>query len=131
MVTCLNATDEITGLRHVKNTTVTEVTRSHHDNRSMTISDTIKYDVRFGAMVIGYKVYWSNRQNSVSGTTIYVAYQILKETKKYDLCGLLLSEIMRNLKKIKQDKKHVFKFGSLIVCLAFYFLNEIPRVGNT
>ncbi|XP_057856259.1 uncharacterized protein LOC131065690 [Cryptomeria japonica] len=54
--------------------------------------------------------------------------KILKEDKKYDLCGALLSELMRNVKKIKQDKKHVFKFGSLIVCLAFYFLNEIPSI---
>lgn len=37
---------------------------------------------------------------------------------------------MRNIKKIKQDKKHVFKFGPLIVCLVMYFLNEIPGIGK-
>lgn len=54
---------------------------------------------------------------------------MLKDDKRYDLCGVLLSEIMSNLKKIKEDKKHVFKFGSLIVCLALYFLNEISEIG--
>lgn len=33
---------------------------------------------------------------------------------------------MINLKKIKQDKKHVFKFGSLIIYLELYFMNQIP-----
>lgn len=90
----------------------------------------IEYDVRFSSMVKGYKVYLSNRKNSISDTVIYATYQLLKEDKKYDLCGVLLSELMRNLNKINQDKKHVFKFGSLIVCLALYFLNEIPNVGK-
>lgn len=130
MVTCLNATGEVPGLRNVKNMIVTEVTDFEHDRRSMTISDIIEYDVRFTSMVIGYKVYQSSIENSVSGTTIYATYQILKENKLYDLCGVLLSELMRNLKKIKQDNKYVFKFGTLIVYLAFYFMNEIPGIGK-
>lgn len=35
---------------------------------------------------------------------------------------------MSNLKKIKQDKKHAFKYGTLLIFLALYFLNEIPSV---
>lgn len=95
----------------------------------MTISDIIEHDVKFASMVTGYKVYQSSRQNSVSDTAIFATYQML-EDKRYDLCGVLLSELMSNLKKIKQDKKHVFKFSSLIVCLALYFLNVIPRIGK-
>lgn len=128
VVTCLNATGEVPGLRNVKNTIVTEVTNSQHDSRSMTISDIIEYDVRFASMVMSYKVYQSSRAYSVFDTAIYVAYQILKENKLYDLCGVLLSELMSNMKKIKQDKKHVFKFGTLIIFLAFYFMNEIPSI---
>lgn len=45
-VTCLNDTNEILGLRHVKNKSVMEVIGSKHDNRSMTISDIVKFDVR-------------------------------------------------------------------------------------
>lgn len=55
---------------------------------------------------------------------------MLKEDKRYDLCGVLLREIMSNLKKIKQDKKHFFKFGSLIVCLVLYLLNKILEMGK-
>lgn len=102
------------------------VTGSQHDSKLMTISDIIEYDVIFASMVMRYKVYQSSRANSISGTTIYATYQIIKEDKLYDLCEVLMSELMSNLNKIKQDKKHVFNFGTLIVCLAFYFMNEIP-----
>lgn len=37
-------------------------------------------------MVIGYKIYYSSRENSVSKTNIYVAYEMIWEDKKYDLC---------------------------------------------
>lgn len=50
---------------------------------------------------------------------------MVKEDTHYDLCSVLLEELMINLKKIKQDKKHVFKFGSLVIYLELYFLNQI------
>lgn len=37
---------------------------------------------------------------------------------------------MINLNKIKQDKNNIFKYGSLVICLAFYFLNQIPETGR-
>lgn len=52
---------------------------------------------------------------------------MLKEEKRYDFCVVHLSELLRNIKK---DKKHVVKFGSLIVFLALFFLNEIPSIGK-
>lgn len=40
-------------------------------------------------MVIGYKIYYSSRENLVFGIAIYVAYEMMREIKKYDLCELL------------------------------------------
>lgn len=80
---------------------VTKATGSQFDNRSMTIHDIVEYDVWFVSMVMVYKLYQSDRDNSVSGTTIYVSYQILKEDKQYDLCEVLQRELLSNLKKIK------------------------------
>lgn len=34
------------------------------------------------------------------------------------------------MKKIKQDKNYVFELGSLIICLALYLMNEIPKIGK-
>lgn len=88
----------------MKNTTVIEVPCLQHEIRSMTISDIIEYDVRFASMVIGYKVYQSSRANSVYGMAIYATYQIQKEKKLYDLRGVLLSELLSNLKKLSKKR---------------------------
>lgn len=53
---------------------------------------------------------------------------MLKEDKKYDLCEILWSDLLRNLNKINHDKKHVFEFGTLIIYLYFYFMNDILSV---
>lgn len=45
---------------------------------------------------------------------------MLKENKRYDLCTILLNEPISNLKKIKQDKKNTFKYGTLLIFLAAY-----------
>lgn len=55
----------------------------------MTINDILEHDIRFASMVIGYRIYYSSRKNFVSGTAIYVAYEMMRENKKYDLCKLL------------------------------------------
>lgn len=68
--------------------------------------------------------------NFVSGTTIYVAYEMLREDKKYDLCYLLWSEIIKNLKKIEENKKNSFKYGYLLFYMFLYFKNEILGVGH-
>lgn len=53
---------------------------------------------------------------------------MLKNDMRYDLCIVLLNELIRNLNKIKQDKKHTFKYVTLLIFLALYLLNEIPSV---
>lgn len=127
-MTYLSASGEVPSLRKISNNTVVAAIGSQFDNREMTIHDILEHDVKFASMVVGYKVYQSSKQNFVFGTTIYTTYQMLKEDKRYDLCTVLLNELLSNLKKIKQDKNHTFKFGTLIICLALYFMNEIPDV---
>lgn len=130
VVTCLHQTSRKPNLRKVTNPTVIKLTGAQYDNKSMTIDDILENEVKFSSMIIGYKVYQSSRLNSVSGTAIYASYQMVKEDMQYDLCIVLLEELLRNLKKIKLDKNNVFKFGSLIVYLALYFMDEIPGIGR-
>lgn len=52
-----------------------------------------------------------------------------RENKKYDLCEFLQCELLKNI-KIKENKKQPFKYGSLLLCIFFYFMNEVPRVGK-
>jgi len=126
-VTSLHSSRGLPILKSVKNQTVTEATGSKFDKRAMTIEDITDLDIKFASMIIGYKIYHSSRENSVSGTAVYTAYEMLRKNVDYDLCELLLSQLMENLQKIKKDKKNSFKYGGLILCLFFYFMNEMPR----
>lgn len=95
----------------------------------MTIDDILEDDIRFASMMIGYNIYYSSQMKFVSGTAIYVTYDMLRENNKYDLCKLLRTKLIKNLKKIKENKKHPFKYGTLLLCIFFYFKNEISGVG--
>lgn len=130
VVTCLNQTSGKPNLRKVTNPIVTKLTGAHFGSSSMKIDHILEHDVIFASMIIGYKFSQSSRLNYVFGVTIYAAYQMVKEDMQYDLCTVILEEILSNLKKIKIDKKNVFKSGSLIVFLAQYFMNEIPRTSR-
>jgi len=55
---------------------------------------------------------------------------MLKENADYDLCELLQNQLMNNLNKIKKDKKNTFKYGTLVLCLFFYFMNELPGMKS-
>jgi len=125
-VTRLHSSGGIPVLKSVKNQTLSEAIGSKFDKRAMTIDDISDPDVKFASMIIGYKIYHSSRENSIPGTAIYTAYEMLRKNADYDLCQLLLNQLMENLQKIKKDKKNSFKYGGLILCLFFYFMNELP-----
>lgn len=99
-ITYLNQTSEKPGLRKVTNPTVNKLTSAEFDGRSIKISTRKEDDVNFVAILIGYKVYQSNRLNSVSSTSIHVAYWMVKEYAHYDPCSVLLEELIK-IKKIK------------------------------
>lgn len=97
----LEDTSDVPSLKKVSNDTVIATIGSKFDSRAMSINKVLENDVKFASMVVSKKVYQSNRYNSISGTTIYFAYQMLNDDKRYDLCTALLNELLRNLKKIK------------------------------
>lgn len=55
---------------------------------------------------------------------------MVREDAHYDLCSVMLKELMTNLQKNKKDKKNTLWYGSLIICLTFYFLNMVPNYGK-
>lgn len=77
--------------------------------------------VKFASMVIGYKIYYSSRMNSIPATTIHTTYWMVKENVDYDLAEVLRSQLMANLEFVEKDKKLRFKFSYLILGLFFYF----------
>lgn len=101
-----------------------------YDVQSMKIDTIRDDDVKFATMFIGYKVYQSNQFNSISSITIHATCQMVKEDVHYNLCSVLLEELLINLKKIKQDKNHVFKYGSFVIQLALHFMNQILEIDR-
>lgn len=86
--------------------------------------------VKYASMVIGYRIYYSSRLNSIATASIHIAYQMVKENVDYDLAEALRSQLMVNLEAIKKDKKLRFKFGQLILSLFFYCQNYFPSIGD-
>lgn len=85
----------------MKNDIVINIIGSKFDKHAMKINDILENDIRFAEMVIGYNIYYSSKENSFSSTAIYVAYEMMRGNKKYDLCEFLQSELIKNIKKIK------------------------------
>lgn len=56
---------------------------------------------------------------------------MIKENEKLDLCQWMCNEFIINLWKIKGEKKGIFWYGNLVVCLMLFFLNELPRTDKT
>lgn len=116
--------------KKISNNEVTKLTGATFDNRSMRISTIRDKDVQFASMVIGYKVNQSNRLNYVSSSYIYCVHKMIKENENYDLFQWMCDELILNLGKIKGEKKGVFRYGNLVVCLMLFFLNETPGSGK-
>lgn len=77
-LTRLRSSSELVSLKDVKNQIFMDATGSKFDRRAMTINDILEYDVKFASMVIGYKVYYSSKDNYVFKKTIYVAYEMIR-----------------------------------------------------
>lgn len=60
---------------------------------------------------------------------VYVGHQIVKEGKNFNLCKLLLMQLIENITMTKENG-YPFCFGSLITCLMLYFLRSLPLKEN-
>lgn len=47
----------------------------------------------------------------------------------FELCDFLWLKLLENLEKTK-SAKYPFMYVSLIICLVFMFMNELPDIGN-
>lgn len=112
--------------KKVSNNFTRKITDTTSDKRSMKVSTITNIDIKFGSMIIGYKVTQSNQLNFVSSSCILAAYKMIRDNVKLDLCGWILDELLISLGKTNGDKKGTFQYGNLLVCLMLYFLNDTP-----
>lgn len=81
----------------LSNIELCKLTDTTFDGRSMRGDDIKEMDVKFAAMIIRYKFHQSNQLNSFSDNNILIAYQMVKEDAHYDLCNVMMKELMTNL----------------------------------
>lgn len=125
-----NDKGEALTLRTIANAEVTRLTKSRSDSWLMTVNDIKDDGVQFASTVISDKVYQSSNLNSVLGGAIHAAHRIMHDNGQYDICAMFRGWIFENLKKLGLVKKKFIKFGTLLVCLFFYYQSFFPSIGK-
>jgi hypothetical protein len=84
----------------VKNTMtiVKDLKGSKWNKRAMTINNIRQIDVRLIAKILVYRMHYSSRLNSISVGIILMAYKMICEDERYDLCEVLRLQLLENLK---------------------------------
>lgn len=101
--------------------------KSRSDRRGMTIEPIEQEDIKLMSMILGYKFHHTNKVNSVSVGTILAAIRLVKEDGEFNLCEILCTQLIDNIKAIKHDKTNIFRFGSLII---YMYLHIVGRVSD-
>ena len=96
----------------------------------MTIDIVTKPLLHFVVRIISHKFYQSSRLNSVPCIAIDVAYKLVKKDHTYELEKLMLQQIKENLGAIRRSKGAQCKFGSVLVYIFFYVMEEFPSIGK-
>lgn len=118
---------EVPELRKISKDTVINSTSSTFDKRAFSINNIRD---KLVAMVIGYRVFYSSRLNSVPSVVIHTAHRMIVDNADYDLYEAIRRQLFQNLQSIKKDNNKKFKYGQLLVGLFFYFQNFLPGIGD-
>lgn len=120
--------DEVPKLGKILKETMVTLTLTTFDNPTFSVNNIKDPTVRLATMVIGYRIFYSTRMNSVPSAAVHATYIMIVENVDYDLCEAIRSQLMLSLQSIKKDRSQKFKFGQLPIGLFFYFF--LPRIGD-
>lgn len=80
-------------LKSVKNEVVMELTSATYDRRALTTKPITNPTIKYATIIIGHKIYFTNRENSISTTTIYTSFDMALNGANYDFCELLWQQL--------------------------------------
>lgn len=80
-----------------KNKDVVELIGETYDDRSPSINFVKNKVMKYLSMMIGKKLYFTNRDNSISATTINITYVTLELNKDFDLYEILKHQFLDKL----------------------------------
>lgn len=128
-VTCFPTLDQPKTLHSDSKEIIERNIGTKWNKRGMTIDTIIDPLLDFAVRVISHKFYQSSRLNSIPCIDVDAAYKIVKKYHSYDLAELMLQQINENLGVIRRSKGAQCKFGSVLVCIFFYVMEEFPSIG--
>lgn len=100
MVTGYPLCDKEKSLRHPPKNDIEKLTGVEWDNKGMKINTISDPKTRFRAYVISYKIFQSSKLNSITGSTIDIAYKTMKKGLQLDLAEIMLSQLEENMRTI-------------------------------
>ena len=65
---------------------------------AMTITDIRQQNVRLISKILGYKMHYSSRVNSVSVGIIHATYKTVKDNEHHDICEIIRVQLLDNLR---------------------------------
>lgn len=125
----LSDSGEILKLKFAKNKIVMDLISATFDKISFVIDNVCNPTVKYLSMMVINKIYFKNRENSISTMIVHMAYEMAELNKDFNLCEILHQQFLENFVQC-QKKKHSFKFRTLPLCILFYFLQGLLRWGS-
>lgn len=107
---------------------VEQACKSRSDRRGMTIESIKEKDIKLISMILGYRFQHTRRVNSVSAATILATIRLVRENGEFNLCEILRTQLIDNIRAIKHDKTKIFRFGSLIIYMYFHILGKVSNL---
>lgn len=98
IVTGLNDSGALLTPKAIKNKDVEKLTKATFDGHSMSINIVENVVIQYASLMIGNKIYFTNRDNSISATIVNMAYEMVERNVDYDFCELLKMQFLENLK---------------------------------
>lgn len=114
VVAGLFSVDHVPTLKSMKNEVVMKLTGAKFDKRALTVKEFENPTMKFISMMIGYKIFFTHRENYIFVIAISTANEMVKKKVDYDLCELLRLQLLENLQKTK-DSWYPIKYGTLIM----------------
>lgn len=99
-------------------------TKSVSYGRNMKLDKINLIDVRFISKIIGYKINYSSRVNSILPRFIHVAYMMILGNEKVNICKIFRQRLVDNLDRIKKNKNATLRFESLFTYLFFQIIRK-------
>ena len=85
--------------------------------------------VRVISKILGYKFNSSSRVDSIPTGFIHKAYVVVN-SEEVNLCEIVCTQLLDNIRKMKTTRRTIFGFGSLLMHIFFYAARKFLGISH-